>query len=72
MPALVIHGLADRMCKVSGGRATAALIPGGELVLIDGMGHDLAPGLWERLADHIASAVRRGEAARIVTSAGRA
>lgn len=64
VPALVIHGLADTMCDVSGGRATAAAIPGAELVLIDGMGHDLAPGLWERIADHIAEVVQCGEATR--------
>ena len=47
MPALVIHGLADKMVHVSGGRATAAAIPGAELLLIDGMGHDLPPALFE-------------------------
>ena len=40
-PALVIHGLADKMVHVSGGRATAAAIPGAELLLVPGMGHDL-------------------------------
>lgn len=48
----------------SGGRATAAAIPGAELVLIDGMGHDLPPGRWEPLAERIAAVVRRVEAAR--------
>ncbi|WNG59134.1 alpha/beta hydrolase [Archangium gephyra] len=62
VPTLVLHGLADTMCDPSGGRATAAAIPGAELVLIDGMGHNLPPGLWERLADHIAAIVRKGEA----------
>jgi len=47
MPTLVIHGLADKMVHVSGGRATAAAIPGSELLLIDGMGHDLPPALHE-------------------------
>jgi len=47
VPALVIHGLADKMVHVSGGRATAAAIPGSELLLIDGMGHDLPPALFE-------------------------
>jgi len=47
-----------------GGRATAAAIPGAELVLIDGMGHNIPPGLWERIADHIAAVVRKGEARR--------
>ena len=53
MPALVVHGLADRMVHVSGGRATAAAIPGAELLLIDGMGHDLPPALFETFADGI-------------------
>jgi len=59
VPTLVIHGLADRMCDVSGGRATAAAIPGAELVLIEGMGHDLAPGLRSQLASRIAEFVWR-------------
>jgi pimeloyl-ACP methyl ester carboxylesterase len=61
VPTLVIHGLADRMCDVSGGRATAEAIPGAELVLIEGMGHDLAPGLRAQLAARIAEFVWRAE-----------
>ena len=57
VPTLVVHGLADRMCDVSGGRATADAIPGGELVLIEGMGHNLPPGLRSRLAELIADFV---------------
>jgi pimeloyl-ACP methyl ester carboxylesterase len=53
MPTLVVHGTADRMVHPSGGRATAAAIPGAELVLIDGMGHDLPPALFETFADGI-------------------
>ncbi len=64
VPALVLHGLADTFCDPSGGRATAAAIPGAELVLIDGMGHNLPPGLWERIADHVVTVVRRSEARR--------
>ncbi len=41
VPTVVIHGLADKMVHVSGGRATAAAVPGAELLLIDEMGHDL-------------------------------
>lgn len=62
VPTLVLHGLADTMCDPSGGRATAAAIPGAELVLIEGMGHDIPSGLWGQIADHIAAVVRRGEA----------
>ena len=41
MPAAVVHGSADKMVHVSGGRATARAIPGAELLVIDGMGHDM-------------------------------
>lgn len=60
-PTLVLHGLADRMCDVSGGRATAEAIPGAELELIEGMGHDLPPGLRPQLAKRIADFILRVE-----------
>jgi pimeloyl-ACP methyl ester carboxylesterase len=53
VPALVVHGLADKMVHVSGGRATAAAIPGAELVLIAGMGHDLPAALNETFVESI-------------------
>jgi pimeloyl-ACP methyl ester carboxylesterase len=53
MPALVIHGLADTMVHVSGGRATANAVPGAELLLVDGMGHDLPRALYPSFADAI-------------------
>jgi pimeloyl-ACP methyl ester carboxylesterase len=52
-PTLVVHGLADKMVHASGGRATAASIPGAELLLVDGMGHDMPPALFDTLADAI-------------------
>ena len=59
MPAVVIHGLGDKMVHVSGGRATASAIPGAELLLIDGMGHDLPPALNETFADAITRTASR-------------
>lgn len=53
MPTLVIHGLADKMVHVSGGRATASAIPGAELVLVDGMGHDLPSDLYDSFVEGI-------------------
>lgn len=53
MPTLVIHGLADKMVHVSGGRATANAVPGAELLLVDGMGHDLPRALYPSFADAI-------------------
>jgi pimeloyl-ACP methyl ester carboxylesterase len=58
-PTLVIHGLADRLVHVSGGRATARAIPGAELVLIPGMGHDLPRELWPVFVDGIARTAAR-------------
>ena len=59
VPTLVIHGLADTMCDPSGGRATAAAIPGAELLLVEGVGHDLPAALWPVIADAIAANARR-------------
>jgi len=61
VPTLVIHGAADRMIGVSDGRATAAAIPGAELIVIDGMGHDLPRALWPELAGHIGDLIARVE-----------
>ena len=41
------------MVHVSGGRSTAAAVPGAELVLIDGMGHDMPPGLYDTYVEAI-------------------
>ena len=61
MPALVIHGMADKMVHASGGRATSAAIPRAELLLIDGMGHDLPPELFETFTDAIARTAARAK-----------
>lgn len=59
VPALVVHGLADRLVHVSGGRATAAALPNAELLLVPGMGHDLPEGLWPVLTRAVARTVAR-------------
>ena len=61
MPALVIHGMADKMVHASGGRATSAAIPRAELLLIDGMGHDLPPELFETFTEAIARTTERAK-----------
>ncbi len=53
VPTVVVHGLADKMVHVSGGRATAAAVPGADLLLIDGMGHDLPVALFETFTQAI-------------------
>ena len=62
VPTLVVHGAADPLVDVSGGRATARAIPGAELVVFDHMGHDLPRPLWAEIVRHIAELVDRAEA----------
>jgi pimeloyl-ACP methyl ester carboxylesterase len=54
-PTLVMHGNADTLIDISGGRRTADLIPNATLVEIDGMGHDYPPELWGRWVDEVAT-----------------
>jgi pimeloyl-ACP methyl ester carboxylesterase len=61
LPTLVIHGAADPVIALSGGQATAEAIPGAELVVIDGMGHDLPQPLWPAVAERIAALVARAQ-----------
>ncbi|MES2414711.1 MAG: alpha/beta fold hydrolase [Pseudomonadota bacterium] len=49
VPTLVIHGRADPLVPFPGGEDTARRIPGAVLQGIDGMGHDLPPGVVERI-----------------------
>jgi pimeloyl-ACP methyl ester carboxylesterase len=63
VPTLVVHGEHDALVDVSGGRATAAAIPGAELLVVDGMGHDLPREVWPQLVDRIAALVDRVECA---------
>jgi len=60
-PTLVIHGTEDPLVSFSGGEATAAAIPGAELLPIHGMGHDLPREVWGRMIDGIAETVAKGE-----------
>jgi pimeloyl-ACP methyl ester carboxylesterase len=55
VPTVVIHGKADMLVDISGGRALAAAIPGAELIEIEGMGHDLPRPMWPLFATKIAA-----------------
>ncbi len=55
VPTLVIHGTADPLVPAAHGQATADAIPGAQLLLVEGMGHDLphTKGPWPRVIDAI-------------------
>jgi pimeloyl-ACP methyl ester carboxylesterase len=63
-PTLVIQGKRDKLATPSGGKAVARAIPGAQLMMVDGMGHDLPRVLWAKLTDGIAdNAARAGHRA---------
>ncbi|HVR31111.1 MAG TPA: alpha/beta hydrolase [Acidimicrobiia bacterium] len=56
---LVIHGEKDPLIDISGGRATAAAVPGAVFWEMPGVGHDMPPALYgeltKRLVEHFRS-----------------
>ncbi len=54
LPALVVHGAADPLVRPRGGVQTALSLRHGELLTIEGMGHDLPAQMWPQLRDGIA------------------
>ncbi|MHA2428756.1 MAG: alpha/beta fold hydrolase [Candidatus Hermodarchaeia archaeon] len=56
IPTLVIHGDADPLVPIEGGKDTTASIPGAKLFIIKGMGHDIpakvAPQIIEAIQNH--------------------
>jgi pimeloyl-ACP methyl ester carboxylesterase len=59
VPTLVIHGGADPLVRPSWGRATAEAIPGAELLIVDGMGHDLPREASDTLVEAIVANIAK-------------
>lgn len=59
LPVVVLHGADDPLVKLAGGEATAKAIPGAELRVIPGMGHNLPVALYDTIIDAIVSAAQR-------------
>ena len=56
-PTLVLHGDKDTLIQPSGGEHTASVMPNATHHVLSGMGHDLPPSYWDRIADQLASFV---------------
>jgi pimeloyl-ACP methyl ester carboxylesterase len=69
VPTVVLHGADDPLVPKLGGEITAAAIPGAELRIIPGMGHDLPPGLYDIFVDAITAAASRARSAAKTTTA---
>lgn len=57
--ALVIHGDADPLIDVSGGERTAEVLQGAELLILEGMGHDLPSFFWTSVIEGITNLAAR-------------
>jgi len=53
VPTLVVHGEADPVVPVAGGRATAEAVADAELLVLPGMGHSLPRELWPTIVDAV-------------------
>ena len=62
LPCLVIHGTADPLVPVEGGKDTASAIAGAELWLVEGMGHDMPKAIHADLVERISALADRAEA----------
>ncbi len=58
-PTVVIHGAEDPLIDRSGGEATAAAIPDAELIVIEGMAHDLPVDVWPTVVEAVTANAKR-------------
>jgi proline iminopeptidase len=68
-PTLVIHGDKDPLVPVAAAYNLARHIPGAQLEIIEGMGHDMPPQLLPKLQQLILQHVKRADLAPTRTSA---
>jgi pimeloyl-ACP methyl ester carboxylesterase len=54
-PTLVIHGQADPLLPVKHGIRTAEAIPGAQLRVIQGLGHEFPEAVWPQVIEAIAA-----------------
>jgi len=59
VPTLVVHGDVDPLVTVSGGIATAEAVPGAELRIVEGMGHDVPEPFWPVVVDELCALTGR-------------
>ncbi|MEO9969910.1 MAG: alpha/beta hydrolase [Hyphomonadaceae bacterium] len=52
-PTLVLHGSADPLVPIEGGRDITNIVPGAQMKVIEGMGHDVPPRFLPEITDHM-------------------
>ena len=59
IPTLVVHGSLDTLVGPDGGARTAEIVPDAELLMIEGMGHDLPVEAWQQIISAITAMAAR-------------
>lgn len=59
VPTLAIHGTRDQLIQPDGSERLVEVVPDAELLLIEGMGHDLARWTWPQIVGAITAHARR-------------
>lgn len=59
VPTLVVHGDLDPLVRTSGGERTAEIVPGAELLIIEGMAHDLPQHFLPQIVEGITRVAMR-------------
>lgn len=59
IPVLIVHGAEDPLFLPACGEDTATAIPNADLMLLDGMGHDLPPALYQVIVEAIDQKARQ-------------
>jgi pimeloyl-ACP methyl ester carboxylesterase len=62
VPTLVVHGTLDPLVAPDGGTRTAEVVPDAELMMLDGMAHDLPVQVWQQLISAITGLAARSVA----------
>jgi pimeloyl-ACP methyl ester carboxylesterase len=57
--ALIVHGAQDPLVQLADGLDTHESIAGSDLLVIDGMGHELPEGAWKQIIDGMQQLARR-------------
>lgn len=68
VPTLVVHGSSDPLLPLAHGEDTVRRIPAARWLAIDGMGHDLAPGVVTRLLEALLPHLQAADRQQVVAA----
>jgi pimeloyl-ACP methyl ester carboxylesterase len=64
LPTLIVHGADDPLVPVEAGKEAAKVIPGSEILIIEGMGHDLPREVWPAVVEAMTKNTTKGHSVK--------